>query len=98
MRPASFGARAHLHNRRSAATHVVALHCSGSSGRQWQPLADLLGREYSVVAPDLFDGGSRGQWPGERPFTLKDEAAPVIDIIDRLDGPVHLVGHSYGGA
>jgi pimeloyl-ACP methyl ester carboxylesterase len=76
----------------------VALHCSGSSGRQWQPLADLLGGKYSVIAPDLFDSGSRGQWPGGRAFTLKDEAAPVIDIIDRLDGPVHLVGHSYGAA
>jgi pimeloyl-ACP methyl ester carboxylesterase len=98
MRPVRFSARAHPHDRRSATTHVVALHCSGSSGRQWQPLADLLGRRYSVIAPDLFDGVSRGPWPGGRAFTLKDEAAPVIDLIDRLDGPVHLVGHSYGGA
>jgi len=96
MRPASFGARAHLPNGRSAAASVVALHCSGSSGRQWQPLADALGPQYSVIAPDLFDGGSHA--PRSRPFTLKDEAAPVIDLIDRLDGAVHLIGHSYGGA
>jgi pimeloyl-ACP methyl ester carboxylesterase len=96
MRP-SFGAKAHVHPRGNP-THVVALHCSGSAGRQWQPLADLLGREYSVTAPDLSGCGSGEQWPGNRPFALKDEAAPVIDLIDRLDGPVHLVGHSYGGA
>jgi pimeloyl-ACP methyl ester carboxylesterase len=94
MRP-SFGARARLHKPRRTA-HVVALHCSGSAGRQWQPLADLLGREYCVIAPDLSGCGSGEQ--GNRPFALKDEAAPVIDLIDRLDGPVHLVGHSYGGA
>jgi pimeloyl-ACP methyl ester carboxylesterase len=97
MRP-GFGPSAHLHDRRRATTHVVALHCSGSSGRQWRPLAALLGRDYAVTAPDLSGCGPGEPWLPERTFAVKDEAGPVIDIVDRLDGPVHLVGHSYGAA
>jgi pimeloyl-ACP methyl ester carboxylesterase len=81
-----------------AKTLVIALHCSGSSGRQWRRLAETLGGQYAVVAPDLFGSGSNGHWSGERSFKLADEAAPVIDIIDACQAPVHLVGHSYGGA
>jgi pimeloyl-ACP methyl ester carboxylesterase len=98
MRPASFGSRAHLHAKRSAKAAVIALHCSGSSGRQWNSLVRVMGDHYCVIAPDLYGSGSQRPWPGGRPFRLSDEVAPVIDIIDRQDGPVHLVGHSYGGA
>jgi alpha-beta hydrolase superfamily lysophospholipase len=27
-----------------------------------------------------------------------DEAQPIIELIDELGQPVHIVGHSYGGA
>ena len=30
-------------------------------------------------------------------FTLADEAARTIELIDRSERKVHLVGHSYGG-
>ena len=30
-------------------------------------------------------------------FTLGDEAARTIEVIDRSGRKVHLVGHSYGG-
>ena len=34
---------------------------------------------------------------GAHPFTLADEAARAIALIDEAEGKVHLVGHSYGG-
>lgn len=76
---------------------VIALHCSGASGRQWRHLSAALGGGFELIAPDLYGCGSRGPWSGERPFNLKEEAALIVDIIDSCSTPVHLVGHSYGG-
>jgi pimeloyl-ACP methyl ester carboxylesterase len=76
---------------------VIALHCSGGSPRQWRNLADALGPRFEVITPNFYGSGSGRHWSGERPFSLNDEARQVIDIIDRCDGPVHIVGHSYGG-
>ena len=77
---------------------VIALHCSGSSGAQWRSLEEQLGHRFAVIAPDLIGCGSSGHWEGERPFSLSEEAALAVSIIDELKRPVHLVGHSYGGA
>jgi pimeloyl-ACP methyl ester carboxylesterase len=77
---------------------VVALHCSGSSGRAWRHLAAALGERFALIAPDLIGCGATPHWSGAHPFRLADDAAPVVEIIDALGAPVHLVGHSYGGA
>jgi pimeloyl-ACP methyl ester carboxylesterase len=76
---------------------VVLLHCSGSSGAQWRALATRLAARYSVIAPDLIGYGKAAPWSGSE-FSLAREAAAVRSLIGRLDQPVHLVGHSYGGA
>ena len=76
---------------------IVALHCSGSTGRQWQPLQTVMGGRFNVLAPDLLESGAALRWSGDGPFRLTDEARTIIDTIDATDGPIHLVGHSYGG-
>jgi len=76
---------------------VVALHCSLGSGRQWQKLARELGPFYQVIAPDIAGYGDNRGWL-ELPITLAEEIAALGDGIDQATGPVHLVGHSYGGA
>jgi pimeloyl-ACP methyl ester carboxylesterase len=76
---------------------VIALHCSGASGRQWRGLAAMLSPHAHVIAPDLK--AHHGGIPEGRPhISLMNEAAPVIGMIDATASPVHLVGHSYGGA
>ncbi len=82
----------------SAGAAVVALHCSGGDGRQWRGLSPALGPSFRVFAPSLIGCGDAGPWCGSTDFTLMDEARPVIELVDLLDRPVHLVGHSYGGA
>jgi len=77
---------------------VIALHCSGSSGRQWNKLALALGDRCRLIASDLIGSGATPHWSGERRFTLADEAERIIATIDAREGSVHLVGHSYGGA
>lgn len=77
---------------------MVLLHCSASSAAQWQPFLAAYGRAFRTVAIDLYGYGGSSPWPGDRPITLADEARAVAAVIARLDAPVHLVGHSYGGA
>jgi pimeloyl-ACP methyl ester carboxylesterase len=76
---------------------VVLLHSSGSSGRQWDALAAALQTRYRLHAVDLYGHGSTAAWTGGRPMRLEDDLALVAPLL-KSSGPVHLVGHSYGGA
>jgi pimeloyl-ACP methyl ester carboxylesterase len=77
---------------------VIALHCSGGGAGQWRSLAEMLGRHYDVLAPEHYGCETSGAWTGEHAFTLADEAARTIALIDKSEKQVHLVGHSYGGS
>jgi pimeloyl-ACP methyl ester carboxylesterase len=76
---------------------VIALHCSLGSGRQWSRLADELGSNYRLIAPDISGYGDN-PGPFLLPLTLAEEVASLRERIDQIEGPFHLVGHSYGGA
>jgi pimeloyl-ACP methyl ester carboxylesterase len=73
------------------------LHCSLGSGRQWTRLAEALGDGYRMIAPDISGYGSNTANP-ILPLTLAEEVALLGNHIDQSSGPIHLVGHSYGGA
>ncbi|MCC8942098.1 alpha/beta fold hydrolase [Bradyrhizobium sp. Arg68] len=75
---------------------VVALHCSLGSGRQWEKLAAALGG-YRFLAPDISGYGMRAcgrDWPR----TLDGEITRLDAELRAVEGPIHMVGHSYGGA
>jgi pimeloyl-ACP methyl ester carboxylesterase len=76
---------------------VIALHCSGSSAGQWRSLGKALGPDYDMLAPEHYGCEKTGPWTGSHVFTLADEAARTLALIDGTDRKVHLVGHSYGG-
>jgi pimeloyl-ACP methyl ester carboxylesterase len=67
--------------------NVVLVHGGFVDGSGWQGVYDLLTRD-----------GYRVAVVQNPTLTLDDDAAATRRIIDRLDGPVVLVGHSYGGA
>jgi pimeloyl-ACP methyl ester carboxylesterase len=76
---------------------VIALHCSGAGATEWYSLAEALGDDYEVLTPEHYGGRTSGAWTGEHAFTLADDAARAIALIDASQTKVHLVGHSYGG-
>src|SRR6516162_7824695 len=76
---------------------VIALACSGGSGKQWRQLGTALGPACRLATPEHYGSPSTGPWTGGQRFTLADEAARTIALIDRSADRVHLVGHSYGG-
>jgi pimeloyl-ACP methyl ester carboxylesterase len=83
--------------RPAGSDRAIALHCSGAGASQWDLLAETLGGKYRLLTPEHYGSVSRGPWPGQHAFTLADEAARTIALIDHSERKVHLVGHSYGG-
>ena len=77
---------------------VVFLHSSASSNKQWQAAFRALRDQFHLLAPDLYGSGGTGHWPGSGTPTLADEVALVNAVVSKLNRPVHLIGHSYGGA
>jgi pimeloyl-ACP methyl ester carboxylesterase len=74
---------------------VLLVHGSASSRRMWQPLVERLAARYRVVAPDLVGYGASTPWRADLQATDFDV---VATFARELGSPVHVVGHSYGGA
>ena len=82
-----------------AGTPIVLLHAGGTSGKQWAKTALFLEQRFRVIAPDLWGFGETENWSGQEELTHDHQALLVAGVIDHLcKEPVHLVGHSYGGA
>jgi len=79
---------------------VLALHCSLGSSTQWGSLARAM-PEREMIALDLLGYGDAPHPTNADNFSLDDEVDAVEQALrDRVDGaaPLHVVGHSYGGA
>ena len=88
-------------SRKYAGSSVVAVHCSLGSGRQWTKLATelnvKLGPTIKLLAPDLTGYGHNACLL-DLPMTLAQEVSALREHLREANGPIHLVGHSYGGA
>jgi pimeloyl-ACP methyl ester carboxylesterase len=66
---------------------IVLIHGAFGDASSWRPVFDrLVGDRHTVLAPP---NPLRG---------LPYDTAYTASVIDQLDGPIVLVGHSYGGA
>jgi pimeloyl-ACP methyl ester carboxylesterase len=66
---------------------IVLVHGAFGDASSWRPVYDrLVGDGYTVLAPP---NPLRG---------IPYDASFIASVIDQLEGPVVLVGHSYGGA
>jgi pimeloyl-ACP methyl ester carboxylesterase len=65
---------------------IVLVHGAFAESASWDRVIDLLPAEHRVIA-------------AANPLrSLATDAASVSDLVRSIDGPVVLVGHSYGGA
>lgn len=80
-----------------AAPIVVCVHGLTRNGRDFDPLADALSREFRVLCPDL-PGRGRSDWLGDpalyHPGTY---VAALSHLLAVLNAPVAWVGTSLGG-
>jgi pimeloyl-ACP methyl ester carboxylesterase len=77
---------------------VVLIHSSVSANRQWRALTEVLKDRYRVLAINLYGYGATTPWPGKGSQSLTAQAQLVLAMCAELDRPIHLVGHSFGGA
>ena len=76
---------------------VVLAHSSTASGGQWRAFIELMSDRYRLLSPDLHGYGGTGPLAEGANF-IEADADIVCALIALCDGPVHLVGHSLGGA
>ncbi|MGH6826950.1 alpha/beta fold hydrolase [Methyloceanibacter sp.] len=77
---------------------VIIAHCSSASHKEWLPLIEALAPEWRVLAPDFIGYGQSGAWPEGKVFTGQADLAVLLELANKTEKPVHLVGHSYGAA
>nr|VTO95619.1 Lipase 3 precursor [Mycobacterium riyadhense] len=74
---------------------VLTIHGVTEHGQAWELLASHL-PEITIAAPDLL-GHGRSSWAA--PWTIDANVSALASLIDdQADGPVVVVGHSFGGA
>lgn len=74
----------------------VLVHSAWLGGWQWEQVAKPLKEKgHTVLTPDLPGHGSDKTPPGE--ITMDDYVQSLIDLIDKQENPVILVGHSFNG-
>jgi pimeloyl-ACP methyl ester carboxylesterase len=77
---------------------VILLHSSLSSSRQWRKLQQQIGHRYRLLGLDLLGYGDTSMPAETNDFSFDHEVDLVERLMDRVQTPVHLVGHSYGGS
>jgi len=75
---------------------ILAVHGLTGHGLRWQTLATKHLPELAIVAPDLI-GHGRSSWAA--PWNIDANVDALAALLDaEADGPVVVVGHSFGGA
>jgi lipase len=75
---------------------ILAVHGLTGHGLRWQTLATRHLSEFAIVAPDLI-GHGRSSWAA--PWNIDSNVGALAGLLDaEADGPVVVVGHSFGGA
>jgi pimeloyl-ACP methyl ester carboxylesterase len=89
-----------LHSaRRGAGPPVVCLHAGAGSHLQWLPHFHRFASRYTCIAPDLHGHGASPQPAGVTAETaVERQVEALARLLETLDAPAHLVGHSYGAA
>ena len=87
----------HLHRYGPAGpVGLLAVHGLTGHGRRWQTLATRHLPEFAIAAPDLLGHGHSST---AAPWTIDANVAALAALLgEQADGPVPVVGHSFGGA
>ena len=76
---------------------VVLVPGSCSTGAAWRPIMSQWAGAFRCVTTSLLGYGGTAERRTPLDADISHEAEIVEAVIDRAAGPVHLVGHSFGG-
>jgi lipase len=74
---------------------ALALHCTMAFSGAWAGFARYLNDTLTLIAPDLPSHGRSADWDELSDFS-ETSYAGALAVMD--DGPMDLIGHSFGGA
>ena len=77
---------------------VVFVPGSCSTGGAWRPILSELGNGWRAVTTSLLGYGGTAERRTLRDADISREAEVLEAVVRRAASPVHLVGHSFGGA
>jgi pimeloyl-ACP methyl ester carboxylesterase len=72
---------------------LVLIHGAAADHSRWKPILPDLRKHFAVYA---VDRRGRGQSGDVEPYALEREYEDVVGVVDSIQGPVNLLGHSYG--
>lgn len=73
---------------------LVLVHGTTADHTRWEPVRPAFDERYTVYA---MDRRGRGESGDADEYDLAREVEDVVAVVDSIDGPVALLGHSYGG-
>lgn len=73
---------------------LLFVHGVTADHNSWNALLPRLEHHFTVYAMDRRGRGESGDAPQ---YELKREAEDIVAVVEHLNEPVHLFGHSYGG-
>jgi pimeloyl-ACP methyl ester carboxylesterase len=76
---------------------LVLVPGSCSTGGAWRPVIAAWNGQFRCVTTSLLGYGGTAERRTERDASIAHEAEIVEAVVGKAGGPVHLVGHSFGG-
>ena len=72
---------------------LVLVHGTTADHTRWTPVLPMFERYYTVYAVDRRGRGESGD---AEHYTIEQEFDDIVAVVNSIDEPVHLLGHSYG--
>jgi pimeloyl-ACP methyl ester carboxylesterase len=80
--------------RGGAGPPLILVHGAIATSKRWTPILPALEEHFSVHAVDRRGRGESGDGPN---YAVEREFDDVAAVIDGMEEPAHLLGHSFGG-
>jgi len=72
---------------------LVLIHGTSADHMRWRPVLPALEERFTVYAVDRRGRGESGDSDG---YAIEREFEDIASVVDSIDEPVNLLGHSYG--